>query len=337
MGVQNGANNIRNAGDFRSPSQIYRNTEYDWKLRISYPISAHSRVRPSKYLADGDSKKRRKFANVQNSPEFSEFAEIFPTFAQIGAVVDIRDTAGNWLFAAQFPCILASFRITSNRWKFKISLFLHTAGNFRPPFADLPKHRLRLEIGHFYPTFTNFWHPKENITQMGIRNVAEYSRIPEISGILNSRNFLALAQIGALLDIRNTTSSWIFLSRFTCECGHFPKNLHPPGIQMALAISGPPAPFGALSRICQKTQNTTGNCAFFTHYPPILEYAHANIEPIGIQKSAGNSRTRRIPPNFTNLQNFFDFCANRRIRGYPRYDWKLVIRGSTPSHFAHLP
>ena len=79
-----------------------------------------------------------------------------------------------------------------------------------------------------------------------------------------------------------------------------------------------------------KTQNTTGNWAFFTQFPPISEYIQANIEPLGIQKEL---RIREFPE----FPAIFDLAQTGALLDIRNTNGNWLFLAQFRVIFDHLP
>ena len=138
----------------------------------------HYWVHPSKYLADGDSKKRQEFANFQNSSSFPNLQKIFRL---------LRKSAQSWI--SEIRLEIGYLRLNFHAfWQFSVEP--STAGNSEyrffctPPGTIGPHSQNTTGNWPFLPNFHPFsGHPHRKYYADEIQNFAEYSRISEISGI----------------------------------------------------------------------------------------------------------------------------------------------------------
>ena len=158
----------------------------------------------------------QKALKIREFPQIFCISSFFSTPAQIGAVLGSRNTTGSWIFLAQFAGILDHFPYNLQPMEIQnIARTLRAAGNFRGPLEHLPTNQNTPRIAHFYPISTHFAHLQAEIEMVGIRKIAENSRIlrtPSIFRIISK--FPTPAHIGALLDIRDTIANWLFWLNF---------------------------------------------------------------------------------------------------------------------------
>ena len=201
-----------------------------------------------------------------------------------------------------------------------------TTGNFRGHFADQQKTQNAAGNWPFSPNFDPFWSTSRQILGRWKFKRTENSRIPRIP-INFAESFANRRSPGY------PKYDWeLAISRsIPRHFDHFPYNLHPVEIKIALELRRAPETFGSLSNIYQKPKIRL-EIGHFYPIPTHFAYLQANIDPLEIQKSAENSRFPRTP-------SFFELSADFRLLRKSAHSWISEIRlkigyfGSISRHF----